>query len=122
MPQGYRIVFARNFQVCLGFIPVKHHRVIRDAILLQLQFSPTLLTRNRKQLDPEIYGAPWELRCGPQNCYRVLYDVVQLEHDENAQGQNKEPDEVHVLLVGEKIGERLMIAGKVVDDETDFDF
>ncbi len=122
MPQAYRMIFARNFQVCLGFIPVKHHRIIRDAILDQFQYTPTQLTRNRKPLDPEIYGATWELRCGPQNSYRVLYDVIQLEHDENAQGQDKEPDEVHLLLIGEKVGERLIIAGKVVDDETDFDF
>ncbi len=122
MPQAYRVVFARNFQVCLGFIPVKHHPLIRDAILKQLLFTPTLLTRNRKQLDPEIYGATWELRCGPRNCYRVLYDVVQLEHVETVQGNDNEPDEVRILLIGEKIGERLIIAGKVVNDETDFDF
>ncbi len=122
MSQALKIVFARNFQVCLGFIPIKDHRLIRDAILEQLLFTPTLETRNRKPLDPEIYGATWELRCGSQNRYRVLYDVIQLEHDENSTENNKDPDEVHVLLIGEKIGERLLIAGKVVNDETDLDF
>jgi hypothetical protein len=122
MPQAHEIIFARNVQVCLGFIPIKDHRVIRVAILEQLLYTPMLETRNRKPLDPEIYGATWELRCGPQNRYRVLYDVIQHEQDANNTQNNTEPDVIHVLLIGEKIGERLLIAGKVVNDETDFDF
>ena len=122
MPQAHEIIFARNFQVCLGFIPIKFHRLIRDAITERLPFTPTLETRNRKPLDPEIYGATWELRCGPQNRYRVLYDVIQLEHGENSPENNNDPGEVHVLLIGEKIGERLIIAGRVVNNETDLNF
>jgi hypothetical protein len=121
MPQAHEITFAKNVQVCLEYIQVKHHRAIRDAILEQLPFTPTLKTRNRKPLDPEIYGATWELRCGPQNRYRVLYDVIQLEVDETSLEINNS-NQVHVLLIGEKIAERLIIAGKVVNDETDFDF
>ena len=45
------------------------------------------------------------------------HEVVQIESDDPT--QNQEAYEVHILLVGEKIGEQLMIAGKVVDDETD---
>ncbi len=116
MSQAYLLVFARNFQVSLGFIDRKHHAVIRDSLLEQLTHEPLVQTRNRKPLDPAIFGATWELRCGPQNRYRVLYEVIQLERDED---KEPEPDEVHVLLIGEKIGERLMIAGKEVDDETD---
>lgn len=122
MPTAHKIVFAKNFQDCLGFIPIKEHRAIRDAILEQLLFTPTLETRNRKPLDPKIYGATWELRCGNQNRYRVLYDVIQIEHDVNNPEENATLGEVHILLIGEKIGERLTIAGKVVNDETDFDF
>ncbi len=122
MPTAHEIIFARNFQDCLGFIPVKEHRAIRDAIVEQLLFTPTFETRNRKPLDPKIYGATWELRCGTQNRYRVLYDVIRLEHDKSNPENSEIHSEVHVLLIGEKIGERLIVAGKVVNDETDFDF
>ena len=115
MAQAYRLVFARNFQRGLEFINRKHHVAIRDSILEQLQHEPLTPTRNRKALDPAIFGATWELRCGPQNRYRVLYEVIQTERDEQA----PEPDEVHVLLIGEKVGERLMVFGKEVNDETD---
>jgi hypothetical protein len=117
MSQAYTIVFARNFHVCLGFIDRKHHAQIREGILEQLPFEPLVKTRNRKPLDPAIFGATWELRCGPQNRYRVLYEVKETENDSTQDDQ--EPGEVHLLLIGEKIGERLMIAGKEVDDETD---
>jgi hypothetical protein len=113
MPWAYPIVFARNFHTCLGFIDRKHHAEICDAILEQLPFEPIINTRNRKPLDPTIFGATWELRCGPQNRYRVLYEVRPIED------HNPDEQEVHILLIGEKIGERLMIAGKELDDETD---
>jgi hypothetical protein len=118
MFEAYRIVFARNFQRGLGFIDRKHHAVIRDSILEQLTHEPLTQTRNRKPLEPTIFGATQELRCGPQNRYRVLYEVIQLKRDEN-EDEEPEPNEVHVLLIGEKVGERLMIFGKEVDDETD---
>ena len=117
MSRVYRLVFARNVQTCLGFIATKHHAAIRDGILEQLTHEPTLKTRNRKPLDPTIFGATWELRCGPQNRYRVLYDVIDPDQDEGE--KDSEDFEVHVLLIGEKIGERLMIAGKEANDETD---
>jgi hypothetical protein len=119
MPLAYLLVFARNFQVSLSFIDHKHHAAIREGILEQLTHEPLVQTRNRKPLDPAIFGATWELRCGPQNRYRVLYEVIQFERDKTDEEAQEEPDEVHVLLIGEKIGERLMIAGKEGDDETD---
>ena len=118
MAQAYQIVYARNFQITLGFIHRKHHVIIRDSILEQLVHEPLSPTRNRKKLDPAMLGATWELRCGPRNRFRILYEVVRLETEDDA-NQNQQGYEVHVLLIGEKIGEQLMIAGKAVDDETD---
>jgi hypothetical protein len=42
----------------------------------QLTHTPTEETRNRKELEqPAPFEATWELRCGPNNRFRVLYDV-----------------------------------------------
>lgn len=118
MNGAYRIVFARNAYDSLGFIDRKHHTVIRDAIFTQLAFQPLTATRNRKPLDPAIFGATWELRCGPQNRFRVLYEVILTDRSDEDDVPD-EPSEVHILLIGEKRGARLMILGKELDDETD---
>jgi mRNA-degrading endonuclease RelE of RelBE toxin-antitoxin system len=47
-------------------------------------------------------GADWELRLGPNNRFRVLYDI------------DKENHEVVILAVGIKAGERLMVGGEEV--------
>ena len=44
----------------------------------------------------------WEIRFGPKNRFRVFYEV------------NQERDEVHILAIGVKIGNRLFIGGKEV--------
>ena len=64
----------------LGLIESKYHGLLRRMINEQLTFTPTEETRNRKPLDqPAPFGASWELRCGPDNCFRVFYDVDDLE-------------------------------------------
>jgi len=55
-------------------------------------------TRNRKPLDqPAPFAASWELRCGPDNRFRVFYDV------------DRAGQKVHVLAVGVKDRNRLLI-------------
>jgi hypothetical protein len=64
----------------------------------QLTHTPTVETRNRKPLDqPAPFGASWELRCGPDNRFRVFYEV------------DAEANEVQVLAVGIKERNRLLI-------------
>jgi hypothetical protein len=58
-------------------------------------------TRNRKPLKrPTAFGADWELRLGPDNRFRVFYQVDREGHG------------VRVLAVGVKDRNRLLIGGE----------
>jgi len=64
----------------------------------ELQFEPDVETRNRKPLKrPVMLEVEWELRFGPDNRFRVFYDI------------NIESNEVHILAIGVKEGNRLLI-------------
>jgi hypothetical protein len=66
-----------------------------------LLFDPDVETRNRKPLKrPIAFGADWELRLGPDNRFRVFYQV------------NAERQEVRILAVGVKDRNRLFIGGE----------
>ena len=66
-------------------------------------FEPGVETRNRKPLrQPAPLAAEWEIRFGPENRFRVLYEIHEDER------------EVHVLAIGEKEGNRLLIGGEEV--------
>lgn len=85
----------------LEFIERKDHRLIRDIVDEQLTFSPGDPSRNRKPLEqPAPFGATWELRFGPENRFRIFYELA--------------PDAkvVHVLAVGIKERNKLVIAGQ----------
>jgi mRNA-degrading endonuclease RelE of RelBE toxin-antitoxin system len=85
----------------LDRIESKYHRLLRRTIHEQLTYTPAKETRNRKPLDqPAPLGASWELRCGPDNRFRVFYEV-----DSTAL-------EVQVLAVGVKDRNRLLIGGE----------
>ncbi len=75
---------------------------MRETIKEQLSFAPQQETRNRKPLErsPGPYGATWELRCGPDNRFRIFYEV------------ETESQEVWILAIGVKDQARLFIAGK----------
>jgi hypothetical protein len=69
----------------------------------ELQFEPDVETRNRKPLkQPVTFEAEWELRFGPDNKFRVFYDI------------NIGYNEVHILAIGVKEGNRLLIGGEEV--------
>jgi hypothetical protein len=109
MSGRFILEYASSIPDDLAVIERKHHRAIRDAIIEQLSFEPLVETRNRKPLDPKIMEATWELRCGLNNKYRVLYDtdLTKIEATED------EPlNIVRILAIGEKRGERLFIAGE----------
>ena len=85
----------------LDLIESKYHGLLRRTINEQLTYSPTEETRNRKPLDqPAPFGASWELRCGPDNRFRVFYEVDATAH------------EVQVLAIGVKERNRLLIGGE----------
>lgn len=82
-------------------IAQKHHRFIEKKIEEQLSHTPEIKTRTRKPLEqPAPFGATWESRFGPQNCFRVFYTVSSFER------------KVTILAVGVKEGNRLYISGK----------
>ena len=85
----------------LDLIESRHHGLLRRTIREQLTHTPTKETRNRKPLvQPAPFQASWELRCGPDNRFRVFYDVDPASH------------EVQVLAVGVKDRNRLLIGGE----------
>ncbi len=97
----FALSFAPQAIEHLDLIESKYHGLLRRTIHAQLTFTPTEETRNRKPLDqPAPFDASWELRCGPDNRFRVFYDV-----DSAAQ-------EVQVLAVGVKERNRLLIGGE----------
>jgi hypothetical protein len=70
----------------------------------QLRFEPNVETRNRKPLrQPAPFGAEWEIRFGPDNRFRVLYDI------------DKEQHAVQIMAIGEKVGTRLIVGGEEVE-------
>jgi mRNA-degrading endonuclease RelE of RelBE toxin-antitoxin system len=99
----YTFEFAAAVTDHLRAIDKKFHSLIREKIEEQLRFEPAIETRNRKPLSEAApLDATWEIRFGPGNRFRVLYDV------------NEETSTVEILGIGEKQGERLFIGGKDV--------
>lgn len=100
----YAIVFARQVSDHVRVIDRKYHPLIRQHIEEQLSCEPGRTTRNRKPLrQPAAIDARWELRCGPDNRFRVFYVI-----DE----QNLE---VLIVAVGVKQGSRLTIGSKEIE-------
>jgi mRNA-degrading endonuclease RelE of RelBE toxin-antitoxin system len=94
----YVIVYAPAIKAHLRAIDAKDHSLIQAKVVEQLQFEPAVETTNRKLLrQPAPFDATWEIRLGPDNRYRVLYDIDEEAH------------EVLILAVGEKRGSRLWV-------------
>ena len=88
----------------LRAIEAKYHSLIRTVIAERLHFEPGKETRNRKPLrQPAPFEATWELRFGPDNCFRVLYGIDQ-EHRE-----------VQIQAIGAKTGNRLLVGTEEVE-------
>ena len=101
--QAYTLAFASEVTKHLQAIDAKYHALIREKISEQLRFEPAADTTNRKPLrQPAPFGAAWEIRFGPDNRFRVLYDIDQ------------EARVVQIMAIGEKQRERLIIGGEEV--------
>jgi mRNA-degrading endonuclease RelE of RelBE toxin-antitoxin system len=97
----FAISFAPEVIEHLDRIATKYHGLLRRTLKEQLTFTPTDETRNRKPLEqPAPFGASWELRCGPDNRFRVFYDG------------DSESQVIRVLAVGVKDRNRLIIGGE----------
>src|SRR5262249_37231264 len=102
--QPYDISYDQATRKHLRAIEPKYHSLIRAAIEAQLQYEPDQETRNRKPLrQPAPFEATWEIRFGPDNCFRVLY------------GLDEERREVQIQAIGVKEGNRILVAGEEVE-------
>ena len=95
------LVYADELKGHLRSIETKYHSAIQSEIETQLLHEPDVETRNRKPLKrPISFGADWELRLGPDNRFRVFYQV------------DAERQEVRILAIGVKDRNRLLIGGE----------
>jgi mRNA-degrading endonuclease RelE of RelBE toxin-antitoxin system len=102
--QPYALVYARCVAHHLKFIDAKYDSMIREKIEEQLLAEPNVETKNRKPLrQPAPFAAHWEIRFGPDNCFRVLYDIEEELHA------------VQILAIGEKVGNRLTVGGEALE-------
>lgn len=97
----FKLGFAPEVIEQLAKIERKYHPLIRATLDAQLTYTPDQETRNRKPVgQPALFGATWELRFGPDNRFRVFYEVDNVEQI------------VWVLAIGVKVRERLLIGGE----------
>jgi mRNA-degrading endonuclease RelE of RelBE toxin-antitoxin system len=99
----FTLRFAPETLDHLDAIEPKYHRLIRKTINEQLRFQPEQPTRNRKLLEqPAPFEATWELRFGPNNRFRVFYEV------------DSDQQMVWVLAIGIKEGNQLSIGDEEI--------
>jgi mRNA-degrading endonuclease RelE of RelBE toxin-antitoxin system len=100
----FTISFAPEAVEHLDSIERKYHGLLQRTINERLTHTPDQETRNRKPLrEPAPFEASWELRCGPDNRFRIFYDL------------DSELHEVWVLAIGVKDRRRLLIGGEEYD-------
>lgn len=102
--RAFELVYAPQVKEHLKAIERKYYGLIRREIEVQLQFEPEVETRNRKPLKRAVaFEAEWELRSGPNNRFRVFYEV------------DRDAGAVYILAIGDKVRDRLTIAGEEVE-------
>jgi hypothetical protein len=100
-PRRFTIVYASLTKQHLRAIEAKYYPLIRHGVDEQLSFEPATETRNRKPLKrPVVFMATWEIRFGPQNRFRVYYDV------------DLDQAIVSILAIGIKRGNQVVIGGE----------
>ena len=90
----FRITITDDAERQLRALPVREQRILEATIRSRLEHEPTKPTKATKRLRPNLF-ADFELRAGD---LRALYNV-----DEG---------EVVVLLVGRKVGNKLIVEGE----------
>ena len=100
----FRLIYAPLVFGHIRSIDRKCHSLIRETIEQQLTHEPVNETRNRKPLQrPVEFGATWEIRFGPNNRFRIFYDVDKAEHI------------VTILAIGVKDQNCLTIGGEEIE-------
>ena len=102
--RAFELVYASQVKAHLKAIERKHYGLIRQEIEAQLQFEPEVETRNRKPLRRAVaFEAEWEIRFGPNNRFRVFYEV------------DRDAGVVYILAIGIRVRDRLHIGGEEVE-------
>ncbi|MBN1630677.1 MAG: addiction module toxin RelE [Thermoleophilia bacterium] len=98
----YELVYAPEVRDHVKTIEPRYHGLLRQTIEQQLTSAPDHRTRNREPLEhvPGPFGSTWELRCGPDNCFRVFYEI------------HTDPAQVWILAIGLKDRSRLYVGGR----------
>jgi mRNA-degrading endonuclease RelE of RelBE toxin-antitoxin system len=91
---AFHITITAHAEVQMRALPVRDQRVLQAAILARLMDRPTTPTKAIKRLRPNPL-AEFELRVAD---LRVLYNV--------------EESEVILLVIGRKVGNKLIVGGK----------
>jgi mRNA-degrading endonuclease RelE of RelBE toxin-antitoxin system len=91
---AFRVTMATEAEAQWQSLPVREQRILETAIQARLVHQPTTVTKAVKQLRPNPL-AQYELRVGD---LRVLYNV--------------EGEEIVLLIVGRKTGNRLIVCGE----------
>ena len=96
----YRIEYSPDAEEHLRSLTARQRAAVLDTVDEQLTHRPTVETRNRKPMRPNLL-APWELRIGK---LRIHFDI------------EEEPEAmVYIRVVGIKEGNRVRIGGKVIE-------
>ena len=98
--QPFALIYAPVFKDHMRPINRKYHSLIHGKIVELLSHAPDEVATNRKPLREPILGATWEIRLGPNNRFRVFYDVDLENHL------------VYVAAIGEKERNQLLIGGE----------
>jgi mRNA-degrading endonuclease RelE of RelBE toxin-antitoxin system len=102
--RAFELLYAPQVKQHLKAIERKHYGLIRQEIEAQLRFEPDVETRNRKPLKRAVaVEAEWEIRFGPNNRFRVFYEV------------DRDTGSVYILAIGVKIRDRLYVGGEEVE-------
>jgi mRNA-degrading endonuclease RelE of RelBE toxin-antitoxin system len=91
---SFRITITEDAESQLRSLPVREQRILEAAIRSRLEREPTRPTKAIKRLRPNVF-AEFELRVGS---LRVLYNVNESE--------------VVLLIVGRKVGNKLIVEGE----------
>ncbi len=101
--KSFELIYAPVTKSHLRAIEKKYYSLIRASVEKELGHDPGVQTANRKPLKRQVaFEAEWELRFGPDNKFRVFYDI------------DMESRRVYVLAIGVKERNRLSIGGKEV--------
>ena len=72
----YEVEFSAAALGHLATLVAGDRKKVLDAVQRQLTCEPTVVTRNRKRMDPDkrLFVAPWELRVGHLRVYYAVLD------------------------------------------------